>query len=205
MTKLFILSLLGETTGCRYVNPTMTETLPAADARRDKITLAARDVFIRYGFARTTMGDIAAAAGIARPTLYLSFPQKQDIFGAVIDLLVAQKLAQLAEELPQQPDLGARLRHACLSWGMAGYDLVQANPDAKDLFDLSFAPVREGHARFADMLSALLDKGGCHTPQATAQMISAAIKGFKAVATDRDELARMIVTLSDAVAGQAQG
>ena len=193
--------MLGERAGCRYVKAIMTETLPAADAHRDKITQAARDVFIRYGYARTTMGDIAAAAGIARPTLYLSFPQKQDIFGAVIEMLVAQKLAQMAEELPQQPDLAARLRHACLSWGLEGYDLVQANPHAKDLFDLSFVPVREAHAAFRDLLAGLLVEGGLAKPELTAQMITAAIKGLKSMAEDRDQLRDMIVVLCDAVVG----
>ncbi|MDO5604100.1 MAG: helix-turn-helix domain-containing protein [Paracoccus sp. (in: a-proteobacteria)] len=177
----------------------MTVTQSPADKRRDKITRAAADVFIRYGFARTTMGDIATAAGIARPTLYLSFPQKQDIYAAVIDMLVARALARLTSDLAQIPDAADKLRHACLSWGLEGYDLVQANPDAKDLFDLSYEPVRRGHAAFWRLLSEILAAGGCDDADMTAQMISAAIKGFKSIAEDRDALIRMIVVLCDAV------
>lgn len=185
-----------------YLTKAMTETQTPADARRDKITQAAADVFIRYGFARTTMGDIAAAAGIARPTLYLSFPQKQDIFGAVIDLLVARHLTEIETALSDLPDLAARLRHACLTWVVAGYDLVRASPDAKDMFDLSFAPVRQGHLAFVQLLTRTLSEAGQDQPEVTAKMMGAALKGFKAVAEDRDELRQMTVTLCDAVSGQ---
>ena len=51
--------------------------------RRDQIVEAATGIFWRYGYARTTMSDIAQASGLTRPTLYLSFPDKEQIFAAV--------------------------------------------------------------------------------------------------------------------------
>ncbi len=42
----------------------------------------ATDLFLRYGHARTTMGDVAGEAGISRPALYLVFPRNEDIFTA---------------------------------------------------------------------------------------------------------------------------
>lgn len=179
-----------------------TENLTAAHARRDAIARAATDVFIRYGYARTTMGDLAAAAGIARPTLYLSFPHKKDVFGAVIGLLVTQHLDRIRTALPDLPDLGTRLRHACLSWGLAGFDLVRTNPDARDLFDLNFAPVRDGHAAFIALLTDILAEAGRPDPAGTATMVAAALKGFKLVADTRDDVEAMVLALCDAVAGQ---
>jgi len=55
----------------------MTES-NAAMARRDDIVRAAIGVFLRYGYARTTMRDIAQATGLTRPTLYLTFPTKSE-------------------------------------------------------------------------------------------------------------------------------
>ena len=46
----------------------------------DQIIEAATSVFLRYGFRRTTMGDIAEAAGVSRPALYLRFCNKEHIF-----------------------------------------------------------------------------------------------------------------------------
>ena len=51
-----------------------------AEGRRAAIVRASRDVFLRYGFARTTMDDLARAGGVSRPGLYLVFPGKNELF-----------------------------------------------------------------------------------------------------------------------------
>lgn len=179
----------------------MNETKPKADAERARqIAQAANELFIRYGLARTTMGDIAAAAGISRPTLYASFPQKQDVFGAVIELMVSQKLAILAAETATIPHLAQKLRHICISWATDGFDLVRANPDAKDMFDISFAPVRASHAAFAAMLAKILADAGTPESELTGELMVAAIRGFKDLATDRGHLERLIARLCAVVA-----
>lgn len=43
---------------------------------------AALPVFVRFGFRKTSMADIARAAGISRASLYLSFNSKEDLFRA---------------------------------------------------------------------------------------------------------------------------
>lgn len=182
----------------------MTETKPRPDAARaQQITEAASELFIRYGLARTTMGDIAAAAGISRPTLYASFPQKQDVFGAVIELMVSQKLAVLLSETAAYPALADRLAHVCTSWAMDGFDLVRANPDAKDMFDISFAPVRASHAAFAAMLGEILAEAGTSEPELSGELMVAAIRGFKDLARDRDHLQSLIARLCALVAADA--
>lgn len=65
-------------------------------------------------------------------------------------MLVDEKIAALGVEVAPLPDLRTRLRHACRSWAGDGYDLVQANPNAKDLFDLAFLiRQRFGQIRYA--------------------------------------------------------
>ena len=44
-------------------------------------------MFFRYGYARTTMADLASAAGLSRPALYLVFPGKAEVFQAVVEWL----------------------------------------------------------------------------------------------------------------------
>jgi AcrR family transcriptional regulator len=51
--------------------------------RRGLILKAALDVFSTYGFRKTSMDDIARAAGVSRPALYQLFRNKTDIFRAV--------------------------------------------------------------------------------------------------------------------------
>lgn len=54
---------------------------------------AALDKFAHYGVKRTTMADIAEAAGIARQTLYNSFPNKDAVLRGTIQMYVHNGLA----------------------------------------------------------------------------------------------------------------
>ena len=53
-------------------------------------------VFLTYGYARVTMEDIARAAEISRPALYLLFKNKADIYRAIGAALLEQS-AERAE------------------------------------------------------------------------------------------------------------
>jgi AcrR family transcriptional regulator len=63
-----------------------------ADEKLTRTVEAAGEVFLRYGYARTTMGDIAKAAGMSRPALYLLFPGKEQVFSAATMHLAHQRL-----------------------------------------------------------------------------------------------------------------
>ena len=52
--------------------------------KKTKILTAALSVFLRYGYRRVNMNDIAEAAGISRPALYILFRNKEEIFAGVI-------------------------------------------------------------------------------------------------------------------------
>jgi AcrR family transcriptional regulator len=52
--------------------------------RREKIVDAAVLVFGEKGFAGASVADIAKAAGIAKGTVYLYFPSKEEIFTAIL-------------------------------------------------------------------------------------------------------------------------
>src|SRR5258708_9496529 len=126
-------------------------------SKKERVVAGATDVFLRYGFARTTMGDIAERVGISRPALYLLFANKEEAFAAVIRRLNDDQLAAIRAALPGLPTLHAKVLFACETWGAHGVDLMTAHPDAKDLFDLSFAPVQEIYLKFQTLLAALLD------------------------------------------------
>jgi len=97
------------------------------------IVEAATGVFLRYGFSRTTMGDIAGAAGISRPALYLVFPSKDDVFAAVVRHIDAKWHAELTLGLDDQPSAEARIRHMqarALLYEVAGR-VAAGDPDAQ--------------------------------------------------------------------------
>lgn len=53
--------------------------------RRGDILEAARSLYQRYGYRKTTMDDIAKAAGITKPTIYSYFKGKKDILVALVE------------------------------------------------------------------------------------------------------------------------
>ncbi len=59
-------------------------------------------VFLRYGFKKTSMDDIARAAGLSRQGLYLHYRTKEELFKAAVvaqtDSLRAARKAALARE-----------------------------------------------------------------------------------------------------------
>ncbi|MRU32267.1 TetR/AcrR family transcriptional regulator, partial [Xylella fastidiosa subsp. multiplex] len=54
-----------------------------AAQRRDNILLAARWCFLNFGYAKTSLDDIAKRANISRTLLYKTFTDKEDIYTAV--------------------------------------------------------------------------------------------------------------------------
>jgi AcrR family transcriptional regulator len=87
------------------------EALPAGD-RRAAIVAAALEIFMRYGFGRTTMDDIAAAAGISRPALYRDFRNKADIYKALAELLLDRAATAAEKVLAGDGPLKNRLQRA---------------------------------------------------------------------------------------------
>jgi len=74
----------------------MTMARTAADpAKRERILRAAWNRIRQYGFAKTTMGEIAADAGIGKGTAYLYFRSKADIMLALTEETNRRILNQL--------------------------------------------------------------------------------------------------------------
>jgi AcrR family transcriptional regulator len=175
----------------------VNQPLPTAAAKRRRVIEAAVTVFRRYGFARTTMADVAQSAAISRAALYLMFPGKEDVFREVIHHMNAGTLDAIRVKLPDCPTLEAKLLLACELWGARGFDLVKENPDAKDLFDLAFEPVQEIYLVFQAFLAELLGEPVTASavqaqPEEMARLLAWSLRGFKDMAHDGSEIRRMI-------------
>lgn len=66
---------------------------------------AAKTLFYRLGFAKTSMDDIARQCGLAKPTLYYYYPNKEAIFNEIVIDEARQFMDQVEAKLP--PDLPA--------------------------------------------------------------------------------------------------
>jgi AcrR family transcriptional regulator len=61
-----------------------TSRRAAAAKTQDRICAAAEELFVRDGYARTSIRAVAAAAGVAEATVYLAFANKATLLDAVI-------------------------------------------------------------------------------------------------------------------------
>lgn len=73
--------------------------------REEQILKAALDVFSRKGYAAGTIPEIARLAGVATGTIYIYYPNKRELFIAVIkNMIITTPLLDLIEKLPRGPD-----------------------------------------------------------------------------------------------------
>lgn len=64
----------------------------APDRRRQELLAAAMQVFLRYGFRKTSMEQVARAAQVSRQALYLHFESKEELFQAALSQVLETSL-----------------------------------------------------------------------------------------------------------------
>lgn len=100
-----------------------------ASERRQAILGAASRCFEEFGIAKTSMRDVAEAAGISRQALYRSFGGRQDLVEAVIE----QRLRELVDTaLPAALACGS-FADAFLEAALAAVRHVRRTPDLRRL------------------------------------------------------------------------
>ncbi|MFE3873924.1 TetR/AcrR family transcriptional regulator [Kitasatospora sp. NPDC059146] len=99
----------------------MTDTGTAPNLRelnkrrtREAISHAATRLFIERGFDRTTVAEVATAAGVAKMTVTNHFPRKEDLFFDMHEELAGRLARTVAERAPGESALAA-LRRDCLA------------------------------------------------------------------------------------------
>ena len=66
-------------------------------AAAGRLVAAATEAFARHGYAEVTVGDVSAAAGLGKGTVYRHFASKEELFFAVAGTVVADVVAAFDE------------------------------------------------------------------------------------------------------------
>ncbi len=175
------------------------------DGKSGRVIEAAKRVFLKHGYRRVTMADIALEAAMSRPALYLVYPSKAEIFAACLADEFAASLGEIRATLERRATPEQNLRAAFDVWCVRPFEAVLASPDAKDLLESgrTIAPeVVDPHfAAFEQLVAQQL------TPLVRAQsrvrlsaiqiarLMVAATLGFKQTAEDAVQLRQMIAGL----------
>ena len=170
--------------------------------REEKVLTAARDVFMRYGFKRATMSDLADAAQMSRPALYLIFSSKEAVLRSVVAQIFNELLREVREGLSKNDRVADKLTFAFEIWCVRPFEMIQASPDAKDILESGYEFAAEitlqAFSDFETILSDILRPLMTSQAEKTlsseqlAHILATAVQGFKESATSVIQLRDMI-------------
>ncbi|AKS45909.1 transcriptional regulator, TetR family [Octadecabacter temperatus] len=128
---------------------------------------AALEVFMRYGFRRSTMSDVAKAAGLSRQSLYARFANKDEVYAAGVILYGERILEELKTAWAQATSMDQAMDNFANICIVPTFDLLRSSPDASDLIEAANSPEgQEAMARLKILKCAALSE--LFTPYAKA-------------------------------------
>lgn len=184
--------------------------LPVPKTRREHILAAAMEVVGRYGFRRSSMDDIATAAGLSRPSLYNVFSNKRDIFRGVVAWYCAHALETMEAVLDVDKGLGSRLERALLDAIVEPHATFLELPHGDELAGMKSEMAEDLFDQFGQgvgglLMQALL-KHGCSQQVSgdISTMIGNGLGGMKARNASPEEMREGVagmVRIAKAIAG----
>ena len=129
------------------------------EARRAHIIAIAFDVLTRYGYKRTTMDDIAKAAGMSRPALYLLYKNKTDIFRACILDFVGHTQNQLAACFDSTDAPLAQISNALVAGIVDPMRKIMGTPHGAELLQLKDLLAEDLSDQWIQMIESEITKG----------------------------------------------
>ena len=109
------------------------------DEKKAKVLDAGLEMFIRFGFRRTTMGDIAQAAEMSRPAVYLVYPNKEEIFRGVVIRSCEEFRALATKRVEAAGSLAEKLWAVMEPWVVEPYKVIARSPEAEELYELAYS------------------------------------------------------------------
>lgn len=159
-------------------------------------------VFLRFGYRKVTMDDIARGVGISRPALYLLFPNKEAVFRDVVSAGLDGLLEDIERGLPSRTSLRDQLLHVFEVSSVRTFELVRRAPASSELMNATFDFAKDlfdGYDRKLAALVSRLLRAAVSRPaalqpsaQARARVMLAAAQGFKATAKDTRDMKALV-------------
>lgn len=158
-----------------------------------RILNAALRCFARHGLSRTTMSDIAEAAGLSRTSLYKHYPNREAVFRA-LTVRVNEGVRRAVTEAAATPGtLVERLHAVAIARVIWAFDALHLSEHGHELIDakdeLCGAPTQETEAEFVALLARIIASAGPVSAPATeaAEILAKCLPGL--VADERSEQA----------------
>ncbi len=167
-------------------------------------------VFAQYGFRRTTMNDIAEAAAISRPALYLMFENKEHLFAELATFRLEQAAGAAENALGSESPLTERFLEAVLVFERIFYEPIADSPHGAELMDANISlkneRMTEGLERLMTTLVNELNKAAQvgeiqftnapGTPREFVELLFTSIGGIKKKATSGADFRKQVQQLT---------
>ncbi|WP_036500142.1 TetR/AcrR family transcriptional regulator [Nocardia aobensis] len=147
-------------------------------AQRRALLDAARAILSEQTGAAPTLAEVAARAGLARPSVYQYFGSRDELFEAVLADALPRWSARIAERMAAAGDPGGKV----LAYAMANLELVDEGEHAVvqglSTYVAADALAAQGRAIHDELRTPLLDaltELGAPDPATTAELINAVV------------------------------
>lgn len=104
--------------------------------KRQRVLDAAMKIVLAYGYHRTTMDDIARAAGISRPALYLLFKNKAEIYRIIAGGMFDDSVERMQQILEGTGTLGERLLASIEATMIDMMCIIRQSPHGAEILDM---------------------------------------------------------------------
>lgn len=181
----------------------MAQTPVKSSGKRERVLEAARHLFLAHGLRGTSMEAIARQAGVAKPTLYAHFPDKDAVLLAIIEALLAEKLRVFEDAMVGDGPVAQRVGEALA----AEFDVInralEGSPHRDELFaehKRAAALMQQSDAVVLARLEAAFGAAGAQEPGRLANLLLGAAFGLvlrggsgAALGEDIKHLARRLI------------
>lgn len=168
------------------------------ELKRARVLDGALKVFLSYGYKRATMDDIAKAAEMSRPALYLFFRNKGDIYRAIGQRMFDMSATAIADVMKGEGTIGERLFTSVDQVMIEMMCQISESPHGAELLDLknelAVGMLEEWHDKiagvFRDAIQADSDRSGINlatrglSADGLAELLLDGLEGMKHRVTD---------------------
>lgn len=116
--------------------------------RRNQILEAALQCFLQFGYAKTSIDDVAKRASLSRPLIYLKFESKQDLVRGIYVDFMKSALEQAESILPSKTPTKAKLGEVVEAINVRAWEKVVGQPMTKEFYPLCEQQFPEESERF---------------------------------------------------------
>ena len=174
--------------------------------KRERVVEAARELFLAHGLRGTSMEAIARRAGVAKPTLYAHFPDKDAVFLAILEALLTEKLAIFERMMATELPVAERIGQALAAEFAVVVGAIEGSPHRAELFGehrRAAALMEQSDAQVSARIAAELRQAGVAEPERLVNLLLAAAFGLVQRGSGGAQLSQDIALVAERLIGPA--